>query len=115
MRRALLIAAVATGLLLLSLGGSASGRAATTVQVGDDFFNPTSLTIREDKTVKFEWVGTSDHNVFKKSGPGRYFDSGVTDETGFVYPREFRKPGNYVLGCVLHKDMLMDLKVKRRR
>ena len=31
---------------------------------------PSSLTIKEDKTVDFNWVGEDDHDVYKQIGPG---------------------------------------------
>ena len=71
MRRAIsLIAAVGIAVVLFT-GSSASGRAAKTVDVGDDFFDPPSMTIKEKTTVNFEWIGEDEHNVFKQSGPGR--------------------------------------------
>jgi plastocyanin len=39
----------------------------------------------------------------------------VTNEPGIQFSRKFKKPGEYVLGCILHEDMLMDLKVKKNR
>jgi plastocyanin len=115
MRRAIsLTAAIGISLVLIA-GPPASGKGTKTVDVGDNFFDPESLTVKEDTKIKFEWVGVDDHNVFKQSGPGRYFESDNTDQTGFVYTRKFKKPGRYVLGCILHEDMDMDLKVKKRR
>jgi plastocyanin len=94
---------------------SASGRANATVDVADDFFDPASKTIREDRTVDFVWVGVEDHDVYKQIGPGPNWTSGVKSGVGATYSRKFRRPGNYVLACTLHPDMLMDLKVKKRR
>lgn len=115
MRRAISLTAALGFSIVLMAGSSASGKATKTVNVGDDFFDPESLIVKEDTTIKFEWVGVDDHNVFKQQGPGRYFESDNTDETGFVYSHKFKKPGRYVLGCILHEDMDMDLRVKRRR
>ncbi len=115
MRRAISLTAALGISIVLMAGSSASGKATKTVDVGDDFFDPESLTIKEDTTIKFKWVGDDEHNVFKQSGPGKYFESDNTDETGFVYSHKFKKSGNYMLGCILHEDMDMDLKVKKRR
>ena len=95
------------------IGSSATG-ATKTVEVDDDFFNPSFMKIKERTTLEFNWVGVDDHNVYKKSGPGPNFDSGNFEGPGVHFTRKFRKPGAYVLGCILHEDMLMDLKVKRR-
>jgi plastocyanin len=94
---------------------SASGRANATVNVADDIFAPESKTIKEDKIVKFVWVGTNDHDVYKQIGPGPNWTSGVKSGEGATYSRKFKKPGKYVLACSLHPDMLMDLKVKKKR
>ncbi len=115
MRRVIALFATVSIALIVLAGSSASGKATKTVEVGDDFFDPESLTIKEDTTIDFEWVGEDEHNVFKQIGPGRYFESDNSEETGFVYSHKFKKPGKYVLGCILHDDMEMDLKVKRRR
>ena len=96
-------------------GASAPG-ATKTVSVADDYFEPSSLTIKEGNTVEFTWVGENVHNVTKSDdSPGRYFDSGASDETGFVYPHKFKKPGRYEILCTLHDEMRMDLRVKRKR
>ena len=114
MRRALTAATVIAAAIVLAGGTSATGRATKTVFVDDDFFSPTPMKIKERNTLAFEWVGTGEHNVYKKAGPGAYFQSDNFEGPGVHYSRKFTKPGNYVLGCILHEDMLMDLKVKRR-
>jgi plastocyanin len=115
MRRAISLTAALGISIVLMAGSSASGRATKTVGVDDNVFDPESLTIKEKTTIDFEWVGMDEHNVFKQQGPGPYFESDNTDQTGFVYSHKFRKPGRYVLGCILHEDMDMNLRVKRRR
>lgn len=111
-RRSIAIAAVAA---LLAWGSASTAQAAKVVDISDDFFAPQFLKIKQKKTVAFNWVGSNDHNVYRHTGPGKYFDSGVMQGEGVLYSRKFRKPGRYVLGCILHEEMLMDLKVKRRR
>ena len=72
MRRAILIiATLAVGLAVSN--PLAAGRATKNVEVDDDFFAPSSLTIKEDNRVRFTWVGENEHNVYKDSGPGPYF------------------------------------------
>ena len=115
MRRAIFLTAAIAIAAVVMTAASASGRGAKTVEVGDDFFDPASMTVKERTTIRFEWIGVGEHNVYKKSGPGRVFDSDPHVGEGFVYSRKFKKPGRYVLGCILHEDMLMDLRVKKRR
>lgn len=104
----------ATAAVLAVMSPSASG-ANVVVDVGDDFFDPPVDTIKEDKTVDFNWIGSNEHNVFKQAGPGRYFESEPMTGEGVLYRKRFKRPGNYVLGCILHDDMDLELKVKRRR
>ena len=73
------------------------------------------MKIKERTTLEFNWIGVGDHNVYRKSGPGSNFDSGNFEGPGVHFTHKFRKRGTYVLGCILHEDMLMDLKVTRRR
>jgi plastocyanin len=114
MRRGITITATLAVALVVS-NPLAAGRATKTVEVDDDFFSPSSLTIKEKNTIDFNWVGTEQHNVQWKSGPGPYFQSDNFEGPGVHYSHKFKKPGNYVLGCFIHPDMLMDLKVKKRR
>lgn len=113
MRRSLAFIAVTAATVAVA-SPSASGRANATVDVADDEFKPAELTIKEDKTVDFNWVGVNDHDVYKQIGPGKDFTSGVQNAP-FVFSHKFRKPGKYVLACTLHEKMLMDLKVRKRR
>ena len=83
------------------------------VQVGDDFFNPTKVSIAKGTKVKFKWIGTDKHNVVKKKGPGRLVQlRAPTDQTGFKYKHKFKKAGTYKLICTVHDDMKMKIKVK---
>ena len=114
MRRLIALLVTTPIAILLCAGTQASG-ATKIVDVGDDFFDPASLVIKENNTIDFVWVGENEHNVFRETGPGKYFESKTHEGSGYVFSRKFRKPGNYTFGCILHPDMDMDLKVKRRR
>ena len=114
MRRGL--AYVAAGLLVLALGAAATSaaldkRASKTVQVGDDFFNPDKLNVSKGTKVKFKWVGSDQHNVVKKSGPGGDFGSSITDERGVNLTHKFSKSGTYKLICTIHEQMKMKVSV----
>lgn len=112
MRRRFTIAAslIATALLLVVVG-AASGRGSKTVEVGDDFFSPTSLTISKGTKVKFNWTGSDEHNVVKKKGPGGSFGSGSTDADGVQFTHKFSKAGTYKIICTLHEGMKMKINV----
>lgn len=102
---------------VLALGSSALGRGKTeTVDVGDDFFAPATLTIREGTTVDFDWVGDGFHDVVGE-GPGRDFESPGQQGSGVLYSKRFTRPGNYSIICTYHLEegMAMDLRVKKKR
>ncbi len=101
---------IAVGLLLVVVAG-ANGRASKTVEVGDDFFNPTSLTISKGTKVKFNWTGSDEHDVVKKKGPGGSFSSGATDADGVNFTHKFSKAGTYKIICTLHEGMKMKINV----
>jgi plastocyanin len=107
MRRTLALAAAAT----LLIGAGASGRATTTVQVADDFFDPSRVKISKRDKIAFEWVGTNEHDIAKTKGPGPFFESGPITGTGVLYTRRFKKAGTYRLICTLHEDMTMKVRV----
>lgn len=107
---------VVGGALALLPGGSATGKAKNTVEVGDDYFLPIKLEVKQGATVKFDWTGVGEHNVSKGTrGPGGYFDSGPLQGDGVLYSRKFKKAGTYDLICTLHEGMEMVLKVKKKR
>ncbi len=111
MRRLLTLVPLTLAAVLVLAVSGASGRGGKTVQVGDDFFSPASVTISKGDKVKFKWVGSDDHNVIKKKGPGGSFGSGTTDQTGFVFKHKFSKAGTYKIICTVHEDMKMKVKV----
>jgi plastocyanin len=107
------IAALA-GLAVLALaliGAPASGRATKTVEVGDDFFGPTSLSISTGTKVAFNWTGEDKHNVVKKKGPGSAFSSPTTRSQGVNLTHKFKKAGTYKMICTLHDSMKMVINV----
>lgn len=109
-RRIAALAALAALALALT-GAPASGRATKTVEVGDDFFNPSSLSIGTGTKVAFNWTGEDKHNVVKKKGPGGSFSSPTTRSDGVNLTHKFKKPGTYHLICTLHDSMKLTINV----
>jgi plastocyanin len=103
--------ALASGLALVALSGVAGARASTTIQLDDNFFSPSSKTVSKGTKVKFKWVGSNNHNVVKKSGPGGSFSSGTTDDRGVNFKKKFKKSGTYKIICTIHQGMKLKLKV----
>lgn len=96
---------------LAVLGSSAGARDSVTVKLDDDFFAPSSKTVKAGTKVRFKWVGEDDHSVAKKSGPGGSFASELTDARGVNFQKTFKKNGTYRLICTIHDEMKMTLKV----
>ena len=111
-----LVAALA-GAALIS-AAPAHGAARKTVTVGDNYFTPQSLTVERGTTVTWRWPGYEQagdvHDVGLTSGPRgvRKFRSEAAS-TGYRYSRKLSVPGTYKLGCTLHHEMRMTIKVRR--
>jgi plastocyanin len=107
-----LIAIVAVA-ALTALGGTAGAAPKTTITLGDNFFSPSSKTVRRGTKVRFKWVGRNRHNVTKASGPGGGFASRTTRSRGVNFAKKFKRGGTYSLVCTIHAGMGMTLRVKR--
>jgi plastocyanin len=110
-RRTFAIAASLAAVGILMIASGAAGRASETVDVGDNFFAPTKLKIKKDDRVKFDWVGTEEHDVARAKGPGKFFESGPITGSGIQYKHKFTKKGTYKLICSLHSEMTMRVEV----
>ncbi|HEX6117177.1 MAG TPA: plastocyanin/azurin family copper-binding protein [Solirubrobacterales bacterium] len=112
MRRTFAIVASLAVAGTLFIASGAAGRASETVDVGDNFFDPGRVKIHKNDKVKFNWVGTEEHDVARAKGPGRFFESGPITGTGVLYSHRFKKKGTYKIICTLHEEMRMRLEVK---
>lgn len=118
----LTLVAIAAAVMLACTGASNSGAKSTTpqkataaaaiVNVGDNFYSRSSVTIKKNKRVKFQWVDTDhDHNVTTKSGPSSFHSK--TEDGDFLYSKKFTKKGTYKLHCTIHPDsMKVTVRVK---
>jgi plastocyanin len=113
MRLLALVALAGIVSLVAAFGGVAGAvdNKGAKVKVGDDFFDPTSVTIAKGAKVTFKWIGTDKHNVTKKKGPGKSFASETTSQTGFKYTHKFKKAGTYKIICTVHDGMKTKVKV----
>lgn len=106
---------IGVAVLVLAVGvavtSATAKRGSKTVQVADDFFSPTKLSVSKGTKVKFKWVGDDSHNVVKKRGPGGGFSSPITDDRGVNLKKKFSKSGTYKLICTIHEEMTMKVKV----
>ncbi|MDX6701363.1 MAG: hypothetical protein QOF26_1589 [Baekduia sp.] len=84
--------------------------ATTTVQVKDNKFAPTSITVTKGTTVKWVWKGKAPHNVTVSKGPAKFRS---TTQVKGSYSKKLTKAGTYTILCTIHAPgMKMTLKVK---
>jgi plastocyanin len=84
--------------------------ATTTVQVQDNKFVPTSITVKKGTTVKWVWKGKAPHNVKVTKGPAT-FGSKIQVKGSFA--KTLTKPGTYSIVCTIHAPgMKMTVRVK---
>jgi plastocyanin len=108
--RVALVAACAAALLVPAAAGA--GRAKThTVEIGSDYYDPGTLTVRKNDRVRFKWIeGLEVHNVTVDKGPKEFHSPLKGSGT---WTKRMTTPGRYTLVCTIH-DMTMKLVVKRR-
>ncbi len=110
-----LIAAL-VGVALLS-AASAQGATRKTVTIGDNYFTSKSLTVKPGTKITWRWPGYDEagdvHDVGLMKGPNgaKKFRSEPAS-TDYSYSRKLSVPGTYKLGCSLHHEMRMTVKVR---
>jgi plastocyanin len=88
-----------------------------TVTVGDNYFTPATLKVSRGATVTWRWPGYLQagdvHDVTLLSGPKgvKKFRSEAAS-TGYRFKRRLTVPGTYRLGCSLHHEMRMTIRVR---
>ena len=115
-RGAVLLGAVALGLLLLAgltqvLAGETlvkTAASAATVQIDNFAFTPATLTITAGTTVTWKNEDDSPHRI---GGKGGTFASPALDTDG-TFSRTFATPGEYSYICTIHPYMVGKIIVK---
>ena len=108
--------ALLAGAALIS-AAPAHGAARKTVSVGDNYFTSQSLSVKRGTKITWRWPGydvSGDvHDVGLMKGPKgvRKFRSEAAS-TEYSYSRKLTVPGTYRLGCSLHHEMRMTVKVR---
>jgi plastocyanin len=105
---AVLVAVAAPGV------GAASPKQAT-VELGDDYFDPGRVTIRQGGKVVWQWVGSNPHNVaLKAPGASKVVKRSRLKESG-RFTHRFDLRGRWTAVCEIHpRKMTMRVVVKRR-
>ncbi len=114
------LACAATAMLVAaaaSVGAFAAGEttsARATVRVGNNFFSPSSKSIRRSGTVTWVWAGGVRHNVTGRTRRGRVvFRSRTTSRRGFRYRHRFGRRGRFRVICTIHpRAMRMTVRVR---
>jgi plastocyanin len=78
------------------------------VNVGDSFYGPKSLSVGKGTSVTWSWSGTLLHNVKVHKGPATF--KSRTQIRG-TYRHTFSTRGTYKLYCTLHPNMTMTVVV----
>jgi plastocyanin len=89
------------GLLLLAPAGASA--ATSPVQVGSDFFLPTTVPIAKGDSVHWDWVdGVNEHTVTSRRGQTDSFRSAIQRGGNEVFDHTFRFPGRFRYFCKIH-------------
>lgn len=83
--------------------GTAQPSPGTGVTVGNNFFQPTTLTVDDGTTVTWTWVNTGiiSHSVESVGNPA-FTSSAVLSSAGQTYSVTFNTPGTYNYQCEVH-------------
>ena len=94
---------------------AALGAAAKRVQVGDDYYGPTKVTVKRGTTVKWVWLAdnANSHDVKLVKAPKgvKRFHS-ASAATDYTFTRTLTKRGTYRFLCTLHQGMRMTIRVR---
>jgi plastocyanin len=84
--------------------------ATKTVQVKDNKFVASSITVSKGTTVKWVWKGKAPHNVKVTKGPAKF--SSTTQVKG-SFSKKLTKKGTYSILCTIHAPgMKMTVRVR---
>lgn len=102
------VSALAVTSLVASCGGNSTTAPQQTpppkgtIQVGDNFFNPSSVTIAAGDSITWRWIGSHDHSVTEGTtlGGAHAFDSGV--KTSGTFGMRFNNAATVHYFCSVH-------------
>ena len=118
MRQALVIGAALLVVGVAPAQGFTAAAAKKTVEVGDNYYSPKTLTVNRGTTVTWKWPGFDEagdvHDVKLKSGPKgvKKFQSEAAS-TEYSFKRKLTVSGTYKLVCTLHEEMTQTIKVRK--
>ena len=74
------------------------------VDAREEYFYPSTVTVRRGGTVVWDWTGLESHTATDESGMG-LFDSGLAHPGDPSFPFVFDAAGSYPYVCTLHEGM----------
>jgi plastocyanin len=99
------VTVVAAGAIAIPAFGATS-----TVQLKDNVFAPTRITVKKGTTVRWVWKGKAPHNVKVTRGPVKF---GSKTQVKGSFSRRLTKAGTYSIVCTIHAPaMKMTIRVK---
>jgi plastocyanin len=123
MKRTIAVAAALIAALSLALPASGVAGKTPKVKVFDDYFTPTSLTVKKNTKVAFKWQSTNlnTHNVTMTKGPkgvkkskkpcakGKITEcnKSASGSVGINFAPTFNKPGTYTFVCTVHPTVMV--------
>ena len=112
--RKLMLSLAAVAVLAIAFAANASAgdppvhKAGTkTIQLGDNFFKPKTVTVKKGTTIKFKFNGF--HNV---EADGKAAFKNIPNRSSGTVNRKATKKGKFKLLCSIHDGMTMKLTVK---
>jgi plastocyanin len=105
-----LAAGVATLVAAGAIAVPALAASSKTVQVKDNKFVATKITVRKGTTVKWIWKGDAPHNVTVTRGPAKFH---TANRTSGSFSKKLTRAGTYTILCTIHAPgMKMTITVK---
>jgi plastocyanin len=107
--------AAALAVAAAAFPAAALGAAAKRIQVGDDYYGPTKVTVKKGTTVRWVWLAdnTNSHDVKLVKAPKgvkRFHSASAASD--FTFSRKLTTPGTYKILCTLHHEMKMTITVR---
>src|SRR3954452_1461046 len=78
----------------------------SSVNVGDDFYDPSTSSADAGDTITWGWSGSNDHTVTTRSGQIDRFNSGIKSGAGKSFRHRFRHSGRFRIFCQIHPDSM---------
>jgi plastocyanin len=92
---------------LAALAAAPALAADSTVNVGDDFYDPSTSSADKGDTITWNWSGGNDHTVTSRSRQIDRFKSGIQTGPGKSFTHTFKYAGRFRYFCEIHPDSML--------